>query len=194
MLRATLVHLTSSGIGSTSSPLGFRDTGLSAHGVELVRRVEAAGIFVDLAHISKKGFADVVREHDREKPLLVTHTGVDGVHEHWRNLGDDQLRAIADSGGTVGVMYQSSFLGDPAFSGRAASVADHLEHIVRTVGEDYASLGSDWDGAIVTPRDMATCEELPLLVQILLERGHSDTRIKKILGGNFLRVLAAARP
>ncbi len=194
MLRATLVHLTSSGIGATSSPLKLRDGGLTPLGVELVKRIEAAGIFVDLAHISKRGFADAVREHDRSRPLLVTHTGVSGVHEHWRNLDDDQLRAIADSGGTVGVMYQAAFLGDPAWDGRATSVADHLEHIVRTVGEDHASLGSDWDGAIVTPRDMPTCEELPLLVQILLDRGHSDTRIRKILGGNFLRVLASVRP
>lgn len=193
VLRATLVHLTASRLGATSSPLGFGDTGLSSLGNEVVKRLDNLGIFVDLAHISRRGFFDAIRAHDRTKPLLVTHTGVCGVHPHWRNLDDEQLRAIADSGGTVGVMYQSRYLGDSTWGGRAASVADHLEHIVRTIGEDHASLGSDWDGAIVTPRDMPTCLELPRLVEILLGRGFSDTRIKKILGGNFLRVVAEMR-
>jgi membrane dipeptidase len=125
--------------------------------------------------------------------LLVTHTGVSGAFEHWRNLDDDQLRAIADSGGTVGVMYQSSFLGDPLWSGRVSSIVDHLEHIVDTIGDDHASLGSDWDGAIVPPRDMPTCLELPRLVQLMLDRGWGDERIRKILGGSFLRTVAALR-
>ncbi len=75
-----------------------------------MRRLNEKRIFVDLAHISKRGFWDAVEVHDKSQPLMVTHTGVSGVYEHWRNLDDDQLRAIADSGGTIGVMYQSSFL------------------------------------------------------------------------------------
>jgi membrane dipeptidase len=125
--------------------------------------------------------------------VIVTHTGVEGVHPHWRNLDDDQLRAIADRGGTVGVMYQSSFLGDPYLGGRAARIVDHLEHIVKTVGDDHASLGSDWDGAILPPRDMPTCLELPKLVQIMLERKWPEPRIRKVLGENFLRVVAELR-
>ena len=125
--------------------------------------------------------------------MTVTHTGVSGVTPHWRNLDDEQLRAVADTGGTVGVMYQSSFLGEPFFGGRARAVADHLMHIVKTVGDDHASLGSDWDGAIVPPRDMPTCLELPRVVQLLLDRNLSPASIQKILGGNFLRALALLR-
>jgi membrane dipeptidase len=191
--RVTLVHLSSSSLGSTSSPLAVRDRGLTALGRELVERLDAERILVDLAHVSRKGFFDAVEAHDPSKPLIVTHTGVSGVHPHWRNLDDEQLRAIADSGGTIGVMYQSDFLGDPWWGGRAASIADHLSHIVKVVGEDHASLGSDWDGAIITPRDMPTCLELPRLVQILLDRKWPASRIQKILGGNFLRTLAALR-
>ena len=131
--------------------------------------------------------------HDRSQPLLVTHTGIDAVHQHWRNLTDPQLRAIAGTGGTIGVMYQSSFLGDGPWNGKAISIVDHLAHIVRTVGEDFASLGGDWDGAIVTPRDMPTCLELPRLVQLMIDRGWRAERIGKILGGNFLRVVEALR-
>ncbi len=191
--RVTLVHLTSSSLGSTSSPFALSDRGLTTRGRELVERLDAQRILVDLAHVSKKGFHDAVDAHDRTKPLIVTHTGVSGVYPHWRNLDDAQLVAIADSGGTVGVMYHTDFLARSTWRGRAAAVADHLEHIVKTVGEDHASLGSDWDGAITTPRDMPTCLELPRLVQLLLDRRFSPETIQKILGGNFLRTMASLR-
>lgn len=192
--RVTLVHLSSSSLGSTSSPMKLRDRGLTARGRDLVRRLDEQRILVDLAHISRRGFFDAVEVHDRSRPLVVTHTGVAGVHRHWRNLDDEQLRAIADTGGTVGVMFHTGFLGGSFLRGRASLIADHLEHIVRVVGDDHASLGSDFDGAIPTPRDLATCIELPRLVQILLDRHMSPTAIQKILGGNFLRTLAQIRP
>jgi membrane dipeptidase len=192
VVRVTLVHLSSSRIGATSSPLGRADQGLTDLGRDVVRVLNASRIFVDLAHISKKGFFDAVEAHDRSLPIVVTHTGVSGVYRHWRNLDDDQLRAIADSGGTIGVMYHCPFLGGSS-RGNASLVADHLEHIVRTVGDDFASLGSDWDGSIVTPRDMPTCLELPRLVQILLDRRLAPESIQKILGGNFLRALTMLR-
>ena len=72
-------------------------------------------------------------------------------------------------------------------------MADRLAQQIAVVGEDHASLGSDWDGAIITPRDMQTCLELPRLVQILLDRGVSTDAIQKILGGNFLRTMASLR-
>ena len=194
VLRVTLVHLSTSQLGVTSSPLGFTgDTGLTARGRDYVKALNARKIFVDLAHISRKGFFDALAVHDKTQPAIVTHTGVTGVTPHWRNLDDEQLRAIAALGGTVGVMYQSSFLGDPTFDGRLSSIVAHLAHIIDTIGEDHASLGSDWDGMIVPPVDMRTCLELPRLTQAMLARGWSDTRVKKILGGNFLRVVEALR-
>jgi membrane dipeptidase len=193
VLRVTVVHLTSSAFGSTSSPAARSDEGLTRAGRAFVERLNANKIFVDLAHISKRGFWDAVEVADASQPLLVTHTGVSGVHEHWRNLDDDQLRAIARSGGTVGIMYEPTFLGSPKFAGEMSRIVDHLEHVVRVVGEDHASLGSDWDGAISTPRDMPTCLELPRLVQAMLDRGFSEACVRKILGGNFLRVVQALR-
>jgi membrane dipeptidase len=191
ILRVTLVHLTSSKIGTTSSPMRIGgDKGLSDFGRDYVRRLNDKRVLVDLAHISKKGFADAAEVHDASQPLIVTHTGISGVFEHWRNLDDGQLRIVADTGGTIGVMYQSSFLGDAYWGGKAEAIVAHLAHIV---DEDHASPGSDWHGAIVTPRDMPTVLELPRLVQLMLDRGWSDERIRKILGGNFLRVVAAIR-
>jgi len=195
LLRVTLVHLSTSRLGSTSSPARVgADAGLTKLGHELVEQLDALRIFVDLAHISKKGFWDAVETHDASLPLIVTHTGVSGVNPHWRNLDDDQLRAIADSGGTIGVMYQSSFLGDAYLGGKAERVVDHLEHIVNTVGEDHASLGSDWDGAILPPRDLRSPLELARLVQIMLDRGFSNECIQKILGLNVLAAIDRLRP
>jgi membrane dipeptidase len=194
VVRVTLVHLTSSSIGQTSSPMRLgADRGLTDFGRQYVESLNHRKVLVDLAHISRQGFFDAADVHDSDQPLVVTHTGISGVHEHWRNLDDEQLRTIARTGGTVGVMYQSSFLGEPWWGGRAEAVVRHLAHIVETVGDDHASLGSDWDGAILPPRDLRTVERLPCVVQCMLDRGWSADRIRKILGGNFRRVVRQLR-
>lgn len=192
LLRVTLVHLSTSTLGATSAPAGG-DGHLTSRGQDYVRRLDAARVFVDLAHINRPGFFDAIAAHDSSLPLLVSHTGVAGVTPHWRNVDDEQLRAVAATGGVVGIIYQSSFLGDPLLGGRCESIVDHLQHVIDTIGDDHAALGSDWDGAIFTPRDMPTCLELPRLVQRMLARGWSAERIHRILGGNFLRALAQLR-
>ena len=195
VLRITLVHLSSSSLGVTSSPAAGRAKyrGLTDAGRRYVRRLNEKNIFVDLAHISREGFWDAVEVHDKKKPFIVTHTGVDAVHPHWRNIDDKQIEAIAASGGTIGVMYHGQFLDGPYLGGKAEAIVDHLAHIVDVGGEDCASLGSDWDGAICTPRDMPTCLELPVLAELMLGRGWSGERIGKILGGNALRAIERLR-
>lgn len=194
ILRVTLVHLSNSKLGSTSSPFGaLRPAGLEREGKELVRVLDERRVFVDLAHASPRAFWDAVEAHDKSLPLLVSHTGVSGVHRHWRNLDDAQIRAVADTGGVVGILYHAPFLGDRPWSGRVESVARHLEHVRKVGGDDAPALGSDWDGAIITPRDMPTCLELPRLVEVLLRRGYPEQALVKLLGGNFLRSVAELR-
>lgn len=196
ILRVTLVHLSSSRLGVTSSPMSLLaggDGGLTDFGRDYVRRLNEKKIFVDLAHISRQGFFDALAVHDRSQPVLVTHTGIAGVHEHWRNLTDEQVRAVAGLGGTIGIMYQSTFLGDGPLSGRVASIVDHMAHVIRLVGDDHISLGSDWDGAIVPPRDLPTCLELPRVVDEMLRRGWTPERVRKVLAGNALRTIEALR-
>ena len=198
VVRITLLHLSNSSLGVTSSPAatarGGRTAGLTDRGRDFVRCLNDRRILVDLAHISREGFFDAVEVHDPSQPLIVTHTGVTGVWKHWRNIDDDQLRAVADTGGTIGIMYQSSFLGPSTFDGKVEWIVDHLEHVVKVVGEDHASLGSDWDGSIIPPPAMPTCLEFPLVVQEMLRRGWGDERIRKVLGGNVLRVMGQIRP
>jgi len=195
LTRVTVVHLSHSSLGGSSSPFTVGEGGgLTDYGRDYVRRLNEKRIFVDLAHISRQGFFDAVEVHDKSQPLIVTHTGVTGVYDHWRNLNDDQLRAVADTGGVIGVMYQSSFLGPSLVYASSEWIVDHLDHIIRVVGEDHAAIGSDWDGAIVAPADMRTCEEFPRVVQVMLDRGWSEERIRKVLGGNYLRTLEHLRP
>jgi membrane dipeptidase len=196
ILRVTLVHMTNSAIGSTSSPFRLgRDRGLTGHGRQLVERMNAERVFVDLAHISPRGFADVLAVHDRSQPLIVTHTGVSAVYPSWRNIDDAQLRAVANTGGVVGVVFHGQYLAGHYLSGGALSaVVAHLAHIVRVAGEDVAAIGSDWDGAIIPPRELRSCATLPKLVQALLQHGLSERAVQKLLGENFLRALALLRP
>lgn len=193
IVRVTLVHLTNSGIGRTSAPGGGNE-GLSTSGKDFVRALDEKNVFVDLAHVGRKGFFDALEVHDRSKPVLVTHTGVSAVFPHWRNIDDEQIRAIADTGGTIGIMYHTPFVEGSYFGGRLSRVVDHVEHVVKTVGPDFVSLGSDWDGAILTPRDMPTCLELPRIVEAMLRRGFDAECIRKVLGGNWLRTLSLLRP
>jgi membrane dipeptidase len=199
---ATLVHLTSSEIGETSTPLPWKPLwgprGLTARGRELVASMNAERVLVDLAHAAPATFWDAVAVHDRQWPLLVTHTGVSGVYPHWRNVDDAQLKAVADTGGVVGVIFHPGFLG-PRGARRGAGagmqlVLRHLSHVVDVLGEDFAALGSDWDGFISPPDELRDATTLPALVAEMLRRGWSAGRVRKIVGDNFVRCLRAVRP
>ena len=188
--RVTVVHLTRSSLGSPARPFaGRRSRGLTAAGRDFVAALDARRIVVDLAHVNGAGFWDGLAAHDRSTPAIVSHTGVRGVHDVWRNIDDEQIRAIADTGGVVGIMFHSGFLGESS----AEAVVRHLAHVVDVGGEDCAALGSDWDGLIVPPRDLRTVTELPVLLAALRARGWSDARVAKITGANYLRVVESVQ-
>lgn len=157
--------------------------GLTPFGREVVRRCEELGIIVDLAHINRRGFLEACAMARR--PLYVTHTGVAGAFKHWRNVDDEQLRAVADRGGCVGIIFCPQFLGGDGLE----PVVRHLQHIVDVAGEDAPALGSDWDGFIVPTRDLCDASRLPLLTDALLEAGWSERAIAKLLRDNALRVI-----
>ena len=195
IVRATLVHLTNSVYGGTSSPLRLgRAAGLTAAGRDAVRALNARRVFVDLAHIHERAFWEAVAVHDRTQPLLATHTGVAGVRRHWRNLTDAQVRAIADTGGVVGIIFSEEFLRRAGGPRDGAMIVEHLAHVIRVGGEDAAGIGSDFDGMITPPPDVASADAYPRLVQHMLNAGFGETRIRKVLGENFLRALGTLRP
>jgi len=195
LTRVTLVHLTRSTFGGSSTPSQSRRgaLGLTPRGSELIERLNHERVFVDLAHIHARGFWDAVEAHDKEQPLLCTHTGVKAVCPSWRNLDDDQIRAIADSGGTIGIIFHKGFLARKGGPRDHEMVLEHMEHVIATVGDDYVSIGSDYDGMISPPAGLCSSDSYPKLVQSMLDRRWSMERIQKILAGNFLRTLLEIR-
>lgn len=193
LVRVTLVHLTRSAIGSSSTPLvgaPFQGTGgLTPFGRELVELLDDRGILVDLAHANAATFWDALTVLPRHRPVLVSHTGVSAVHRHFRNLDDKQLRAVADRDGVVGILFHGPYLGARTVD----AVATHVQHALRTIGARHVALGSDWDGATFPPRELASPAGLPCLLHALAARGVSEDELRTIQGASFLRLVAAAR-
>ena len=188
--------MTTSAFGETSCPfrLLHPTRGLTTKGSEFIEGCNARRVFVDLAHIGEQAFWQAVDVHDATQPLLATHTGVDGSRRHWRNLTDTQIKAIADTGGTVGIIFNEPFLKRRGGPKDGAMVVEHMEHVIAVAGEDFVSVGSDYDGMIRPPWDLASGDTYPRLVQHMLDRGWSVERIQKVLGGNFLRAFEHLRP
>ncbi|MSP93376.1 MAG: hypothetical protein EXR79_16550 [Myxococcales bacterium] len=193
--RVTPVHLTDSVYGPTSAPLSAdRSARLPCAGRALIRALDRHRVAVDLAHIARAAFWDAVAAHDPALPIFCTHTGVCGVRPHWRNLDDAQVRAIAATGGVIGIIFANAFLARPGGPTDAARVAEHLEHLIDVGGEDCAAVGSDYDGAIVPPDGMRDGYGYARLVEVLLARGWPEARIARVLGGNAWQALSRLRP
>lgn len=184
-----LLHFSRNELGCPALGWGRDDTrGLTPFGYDVIAEMNRLGVIVDLAHINRKGFFDAVAASST--PPIVSHTGVAGVRKHWRNIDDEQLRAIANRGGVIGVIFAPRYLG----GGDLQAVCDHLLHIVKVVGEDAPALGSDFDALVRPPRGLEDVAALPKLTAALLHRGLSRAALKKLLGDNALRVLAEVPP
>ncbi|MDQ3369532.1 MAG: dipeptidase [Myxococcota bacterium] len=181
-----LLHFSANAIGRPAKGRGADTTaGLTGFGRDVVRECERCGIIVDLAHINRRGFFDALEV--ATLPPMVSHTGVAGVHEHWRNIDDEQIRAIADRGGCVGIIFARRYLGSASIE----AVVDHLLHVIDVAGEDVAALGSDFDGFVVPPEGLEDVAAMPNLTVALSRRGVPPRVLEKILGGNVLRLLDA---
>ena len=163
--------------------------GLTDHGLRLVRRCDALGVMIDLSHLNTAGFWDVARHST--KPLVATHSNAHAICPHSRNLTDDQLAAIKDSDGMVGLNFAVAFLRD---DGRMIEdvpleqMLRHLDYLIDHLGEDRVGLGSDYDGAIV-PTDVKTTADLPNLRQAMAKHGYDEALMAKLCHKNWLRVL-----
>lgn len=184
-----LLHFSANALGAPAKGRGAdASAGLTRLGHEVVREAERTGMIIDLAHINRRGFFDVLAAATR--PLMVSHTGVLGVHAHWRNIDDAQIRAVADKGGCIGLIFARRYLGSASLE----AVVDHILHVIDVAGEDVPALGSDFDGFVVPPVGLEDVGELPNLTAALSRRGLPDRVLAKIVGGNVLRVLDAVPP
>jgi membrane dipeptidase len=176
-------HFTDTAIGGAAA--GVNKAGLTKLGREWVRRMESRHMLIDLAHASPATLQDVTAIATR--PLIVSHTGVKGTCNNPRNLTDDELRAVARTGGIIGIgVWETATCGTDA---QAAARA--IRYAVNVVGIDHVALGSDFDGGVTAPFD---ARGWPLLTQALLKAGFSEEEIHKIMGENAVRVLLEVLP
>ncbi len=202
--------------------------GLSPFGIELVEEMNRIGMIIDVSHISDGAFRDVV-EYSKA-PVMASHSAARALCDSPRNMTDDMLKALAENGGVIQVVFYSGFLSD-GYARRAEQVKkklepqikeireqtgddsdqyykkifglwkehappqpelgvliDHIDHVVGVAGSDHVGLGSDFDGAGSFPRGLEDVTGYPLITYHLLKRGYSTEDIKKILGGNLLRM------
>jgi membrane dipeptidase len=165
--------------------------GLTDAGRALVRACNDRGILVDLSHLNAAGFWDVAGLSDA--PLVATHSNAWTLCNSTRNLEDDQLDAIARSGGVVGVNFATGFLradGSNEAETPLAEIVRHVDYLVDRMGIDHVAFGSDFEGAVV-PEELGGVGGLPLLVEALGASGHDEAALEKLTHGNWLRVLDA---
>jgi membrane dipeptidase len=166
--------------------------GLTPAGVALVRRCAELGIAVDVSHLNSAGFWDVARTLDG--PLIASHSGVHALCPSTRNLTDDQLDAIAASGGLVGINFDvGSLRADGADDPDTPleRIAEHARYVADRCGVDHVALGSDFDGA-KTPAQVPDAAAFPRVLAVLEAAGFEDGELDRIASGNWRRVLVAS--
>jgi membrane dipeptidase len=164
---------------------GIDKGGLTRAGREMVRRMEARGIVLDLSHTSAASIDDALAMSRR--PVVVSHTGVRGICDNARNLTDAQLRGVAATGGLIGIGFWPTASGGDD----AAAIARSIRYAVDVAGVEHVGLGSDFDGAVPVPFDSTG---LVQVTDALLDAGLDDDQIAKVMGGNAIRVFAETLP
>lgn len=179
----SLTHFFDNEFGGSAH--GIDRIGLTGPGRELVARMEARSMLVDVAHASARTIDDILGMTTR--PVVASHTGLRATSDSVRNLSDDQVRGIAATGGLIGIGFWPTATGgdDVAAIGRAIGAA------VSLVGVDHIALGSDFDGAVPLPFDATGMVQL---TDVLISDGFTDAEIGAIMGGNALRLLTATLP
>ena len=165
------------------------EDGLSEDGVRLIKRMNELGITLDLSHLNEKCFWEAIELTDLIP--IATHSNARALTNHSRNLRDEQLKAISDRGGVIGIVLYNYFLKIRDKTPTLEEVFAHADYMINLCGEDHVGIGSDMDGARIEdfPRGLETIADLPKIAQYFLDKGYLEERVSKIMSGNFLRVM-----
>ena len=221
----------SSAMDEMLHPDSLKQKGLTAFGKQIVKKMNELGIIVDLSHTGEQTFYDAIAT--TTKPVLLSHSSVWNICPVFRNVKDEQIKAVAKNGGVICINFYSGFI-DSNFAKKMnelegtrgkqikdslqkfydaaklneiwrqrfsaeleplrpalSQVVDHIDYIVKLVGDDYVGIGSDFDGVSSLPIGLDDVTTYPKITAELLRRGYSKRSIKKILGGNVMRVMKA---
>ncbi len=157
--------------------------GLSDFGREVIREMNRLGMMVDVSHAADSTIEQAIEYSNQ--PIIATHTSAKALCDHPRNMSDELIVKLAQSGGRIHVCLYNYFL---AKDGRADinTICDHIDHIVKLVGSEYVGIGSDFDGG----GGVLGCNDSSELINITMElirRGYSDNDIKNIMGAGFVK-------
>lgn len=177
---AGLTHFFDNELGGSMH--GLKKGGLTPFGRDIVRRMEAKGMIIDIAHLSHAGVAELLAMAKR--PVVSSHGGVQATCKVNRNLTDEEVRGVAKTGGIIGIGYWDGALCET--SPRAAAKA--MKHVRDLVGIKHVALGSDYDGATTVRFDTS---QLTQVTQALMDEGFTPDEIRAVMGGNALRVIRA---
>lgn len=177
------VHFFDNKLGGSAH--GVSHGGLTDFGRQVIKKMQAKNMILDVAHSSEKLIDDILAI--TTKPIISSHTGVKGTCNNVRNLSDKHLIGIAKTGGIVGI----AFFEKAVCKANAAHIAKAIQYTVNLIGIDHVALGSDFDGAITAPFDVTG---LPLITEELLKLGYSPKDISKVMGGNVKRFLLENLP
>ncbi len=183
-----LVHTHSNALASSSND-PKPNFGLTEAGRKLVHQVNAAGAVVDISHASDRAAREVLALAKQDgAPVIATHSNARKLCDHPRNLSDELLKGVAASGGVVGVNFHSAFVvrGRPA---RLDDVVGQVRYLVRVMGIEHVALGSDFEGDIKPPPELADVSGFARLAAALEQAGFERSDIAKIFSENALRVL-----
>ncbi|NLD48433.1 MAG: membrane dipeptidase [Clostridiaceae bacterium] len=160
--------------------------GLTPFGIKVVAEMNRLGMLVDLSHISERGFWDVMEASS--SPVIVSHSNAKKLCSHVRNLNDDQIIAVRDNGGVIGINLYPDFLSDSS----EASIKDviaHIEYISGLIGPEHIGLGADFDGIEKVPQGLEGIQDIYKIFNELEKLNYSSRNIEKFAGRNFLRLI-----
>lgn len=163
-----------------------RERGLTPLGRELVRRLAGMALALDLSHLAEAAFFEVLALYPR--PLMVSHSNIQALCPHRRNLSDQQLDALRENGGIIGLNQVKYFIDGARPS--ADRLVDHMVYAAERIGVEHLALGSDFDGAQEVA--LGGVEEYPRLLALMMRRGFTERETAMIAGGNARRLLAQA--
>ena len=159
--------------------------GLTDFGREVLHLSNELGLVTDLAHINDHAFYEVLDLSTQ--PVAMTHTAICALCPHWRCLTDEQIRALAEKGGVLGIAFAPFFIHPEEAT--IDRLVEHVCYVAELVGVDHVAIGSDFDGLGRIQPIVPDISQLPLLTQSMLAHGLSEAEVAQIWGGNFLRLL-----
>ncbi len=157
---------------------------LKNFGREVVDAVNSTNMLIDVSHLNYAGFYEVAALC--KKPFIATHSACRNLQDNSRNLYDDQIEKLAQSGGIIGVPFYSHFLNGSTKT-EISDIIRHIEHIIKVGGDETVAFGTDFDG-MECEMFLNSCAEMPILAEAIIQKfGFSVA--EKICYKNALRVL-----